>query len=39
MHEYTDDKDKSARYEHLGMKLERVRDCVERFHMYDMIRE
>jgi hypothetical protein len=35
----TDDKDKSLRYEHLGMKLERIRNCGERFHMYDHIRE
>ena len=35
----TDDRDKAARYEHLGMKLDRVRDCGERFHMYDLIRE
>ena len=35
----TDDKDKAARYEHLGMKLERVRNCGDRFHMYDLIRE
>lgn len=35
----TDDKDKSNRYEHLGMKLDRVRNCGERFHMYDLIRE
>ena len=35
----TDDKDKAARYEHLGMKLDRVRNCGERFHMYDLIRE
>ena len=35
----TDDKDKAARYEHLGMKLDRVRSCGERFHMYDLIRE
>ena len=35
----TDDKNKAARYEHLGMKLDRVRDCGERFHMYDLIRE
>ena len=35
----TDDQDKAARYEHLGMKLERVRNCGERFHMYDLIRE
>ena len=34
----TDDKDKAARYEHLGMKLERVRNCGEQFHMYDLIR-
>ena len=35
----TDDKDKAARYAHLGMKLDRVRNCGERFHMYDLIRE
>ncbi len=35
----TDDKDKSLRYEHLGMKLERVRNCGDNFHMYDHIRE
>jgi GNAT superfamily N-acetyltransferase len=35
----TDDKDKSSRYEYLGMKLDRVRNCGERFHMYDLIRE
>ena len=35
----TDDKDKAARYEHLGMRLDRVRNCGERFHMYDLIRE
>lgn len=35
----TDDKDKSSRYEYLGMKLDRVRNCDERFHMYDLIRE
>ena len=35
----TDDKDKAARYEHLGMKLDRVRSCGEQFHMYDLIRE
>ncbi len=32
-------KDKAARYEHLGMKLDRVRNCGEKFHMYDLIRE
>ena len=35
----TDDKDKSLRYEHLGMKLDRVRNCGDKFHMYDHIRE
>ncbi len=35
----TDDKNKSDRYQHLGMTLERVRNCGERFHMYDLIRE
>ena len=35
----TDDKDKAARYEHLGMKLDRIRNCGEKFHMYDLIRE
>ena len=34
----TDDKDKAARYEHLGMKLDRIRNCGEKFHMYDLIR-
>ena len=32
----TDDRDKAARYEHLGMKLDRVHSCGERFHMYDL---
>ena len=27
------------RHEHFGMKLDRVRNCGERFHMYDLIRE
>ena len=35
----TDDQDKAARYVHLGMKLDRVRNCGEKFHMYDLIRE
>ena len=35
----TDDKDKAMRYQHLGMKLDRVRNCGESFHMYDLIRE
>lgn len=35
----TDDRDKASRYEHLGMKLDRVRSCGKRFHMYDLIRE
>ena len=35
----TDDKDKAARYEHLGMKLDRIRNCGEKFHMYDLIKE
>lgn len=35
----TDDKDKSLRYQHLGMKLDRVRNCGERFHMYDLLWE
>lgn len=35
----TDDKDKAMRYQHLGMKLDKVRNCGERFHMYDLIRE
>lgn len=35
----TDDKDKSLRYQHLGMSLYRIRNCGERFHMYDLIRE
>ncbi len=36
--EGTDDKDKCERYVHLGMKLDRVRKCGDRFHMYDLIR-
>ncbi len=35
----TDDKDKSDRYRHLGMNLDRVRKCGENFHMYDLVRE
>ena len=35
----TDDKDKSLRYQHLGMKLDRIRNCGEKFHMYDLIYE
>ena len=35
----TDDRNKAARYEHLGMKLDRVRTGGDRFHMYDLIRE
>ena len=35
----TDDMDKSQRYQHLGMKLDRMRDCGEKFRMYDLIRE
>lgn len=35
----TDDKDKCSRYEYLGMKLDRVRNCGDKFHMYDLIRE
>ena len=34
----TDDKDKCERYLHLGMSLDRIRNCGERFHMYDLIR-
>jgi GNAT superfamily N-acetyltransferase len=35
----TDDENKSARYQHLGMTLERIRDCGDRYHTYDLIRE
>ena len=35
----SDDKDKSLRYQHLGMRLDKVRNCGEKFHMYDLIRE
>ena len=35
----TDDRDKASRYVHLGMKLDRIRNCGERFHMYDLIFE
>ena len=26
-------------YQHLGMTLDRIRNCGEKFHMYDLIRE
>lgn len=32
----TDDKDKAARCAHLGMKLDRVRGCGEKFHIIHM---
>lgn len=35
----TDDENKSARYQHLGMTLDRIRDCGDRYHTYDLIRE
>lgn len=35
----TDDKDKCSRYEHLGMKVDKVRKCGDKFHMYDLIRD
>ena len=35
----TDDKDKAARYEHLGMKHDRGPNCGEQFHMYDLMCE
>ena len=35
----TDDENKSARYQHLGMTLERIRDCGDHYHTYDLIRE
>ena len=35
----TDDKNKALRYEHLGMTLDKTRNCGEKFHMYDLIRE
>ena len=35
----TDDENKSARYQHLGMTLERIRDCGYHYHTYDLIRE
>lgn len=35
----TDDENKSARYQHLGMTLERIRDCGDGYHTYDLIRE
>ena len=35
----TDDKDKCSRYEHLGMKLDRIRKCGEGLNMYDLIKE
>lgn len=35
----TDDKNKAARYEYLGMQLDRIRTGGEKFHMYDLIWE
>ena len=35
----TDDRNKSLRYQHLGMNLDRVRNCGEKYHLYDLIRE
>ena len=35
----TDDRDKASRYEHLGMKLDRIRTCDDEFHMHNLIRE
>ena len=35
----TDDKNKYLRYEHLGMTLDRIRNCGNQYHTYDMIRE
>lgn len=35
----TDDAGKAARYEHLGMTLDRVRNCGDRYHSWDLIRE
>ena len=35
----TDDRDKASRYEHLGMKLDRIRTGGQKFHIYDLIRE
>ncbi len=35
----TDDKNKCLRYQHLGMTLERVRNCGDMYHTYDLIRE
>ena len=31
--------DKSLRYRHLGMKLDRIRHCGDDFHIYDLIYE
>ncbi len=35
----TDDRDKCSRYVHLGMKLDRVRNCGNGLYMYDLIKE
>lgn len=35
----TDDENKAARYQHLGMTLERIRYCGDKYHTYDLIRE
>ena len=35
----TDDENIYARYQHLGITLERIRDCGDHYHTYDLIRE
>ena len=35
----TDDMNKCLRYQHLGMTLDRIRNCGERYYLYDLIRE
>ncbi|WP_294491135.1 GNAT family N-acetyltransferase [uncultured Ruminococcus sp.] len=35
----TDDKNKCMRYQHLGMTIDKIRNCGEKLHMYDLIRE
>ncbi len=35
----TDDRNKALRYQHLGMTLDRVRNCGGKYHLYDLIRE
>ena len=35
----TDDMDKNLKYQHFEMRLDRMRNCGDDFHMYDLIYE